>query len=169
MGNTIVGGDLDDTWRIVIYYNLKSEYSVIKHGNVAVGSKKGSIAISGGVYPTPLEVKLSKVNFEDVEKTITFPYAEMFKVIKGTELPVLDASNAGKTFFLLDDKIPVWYDSYTKTFRMSDGYIYKKKQGTTSERPRDVEAGFQYFDTTLKQPIWSAGNNQWVDALGNNI
>ena len=49
---------------------------------------------------------------------------------------------------------------------MSDGYIYKRKQGTTSERPRDVEAGFQYFDTTLKQPIWSAGNNQWVDALG---
>ena len=169
MGNTIVGEDLDDTWRIVIYYNLKSEYSVIKHGNVAVGSKKGSIAISGGVYPTPLEVKLSKVNFEDVEKIITFPYAEMFKVIKGTELPFLDASDAGKTFFLLDDKIPVWYDSYTKTFRMSDGYIYKRKQGTTSERPRDVEAGFQYFDTTLKQPIWSAGNNQWVDALGDNI
>lgn len=48
MGNTIVGEDLDDTWRIVIYYNLKSEYSVIKHGNVAVGSKKDLLQLVEG-------------------------------------------------------------------------------------------------------------------------
>ena len=39
------------------------------------------------------------------------------------------------------------------------------REGSTKNRPTDIDAGFQYFDTTLNKPIWWNGN-QWVDATG---
>ena len=39
--------------------------------------------------------------------------------------------------------------------------------GVTENRPTDVQAGFQYFDTTLNKPIYWTGT-EWVDSEGNN-
>lgn len=40
--------------------------------------------------------------------------------------------------------------------------------GNSSNRPTNEYAGFQYFDTTLKKPIWWTGE-KWVDATGADI
>ena len=48
------------------------------------------------------------------------------------------------------------YDNFTPVL---------KNGGITSRRPTNVGAGFQYFDTTLKKPIWWNGTD-WVDATG---
>ena len=48
------------------------------------------------------------------------------------------------------------------------GYdINIKYNGTTSERPINVNTGFQYFDTTLNKPIWW-NDTQWVNSDGND-
>lgn len=38
--------------------------------------------------------------------------------------------------------------------------------GDTNSRPTNVDAGLVYLDTTLNKPIWSKGNNVWIDATG---
>lgn len=40
--------------------------------------------------------------------------------------------------------------------------------GATSQRPKNVGAGFYYFDTTLNKPIWKKSDTgyEWVDATG---
>lgn len=40
--------------------------------------------------------------------------------------------------------------------------------GNSSNRPTNEYAGFQYFDTTLKKPIWWTGE-KWVDATGADV
>ena len=49
---------------------------------------------------------------------------------------------------------------------MANGFVLDKIVGSSSERPQNVEKGFQYFDTTLNKPLWSKGDNVWVDAIG---
>ena len=168
MGNTILNKSSEEVWRIVVYYSFKSEYSILKHGNVSKAGK-GYLAISGGVYPQTIKIEYSKVAFDKIKKDINFPYSEMFKSLKKEELPILNASNFGRMFFLIDNKIPVWYDSITKKYRMANGFFLEKLVGTSSERPKNVEKGFQYFDITLNKPLWSIGNNTWTDAMGNII
>lgn len=40
-----------------------------------------------------------------------------------------------------------------------------RTNGSTKQRPTLINAGFQYFDTTLKKPIWWTGTG-WVDSIG---
>ena len=41
--------------------------------------------------------------------------------------------------------------------------------GTTAQRPTvGLYVGFQFFDTTLKKPIWWNGS-AWVDATGATV
>jgi hypothetical protein len=40
--------------------------------------------------------------------------------------------------------------------------------GSTTYRPTNALAGYQYFDTTLNKPIWWTGT-KWVDASGNQV
>ena len=40
--------------------------------------------------------------------------------------------------------------------------------GSTTYRPTNPSAGYQYFDTTLNKPIWWTSSN-WVDATGNQV
>lgn len=40
--------------------------------------------------------------------------------------------------------------------------------GDTSQRPSDVDNGFQFFDVTLRKPIWWNGSS-WVDASGSTV
>lgn len=168
MGSTIQNERSDDIWRIVIYYTLKSAYSILKHGEVSEAGK-GYLAISGGVYPKSIKINNLILPFDEIRNKVTFPYSEVFNVVKKDELPTLDASNIGRMYFLVDDKIPVWYDAYTKKYRMANGFVLDKIAGSSLERPRDVERGFQYFDTTLNKPLWCKGNNEWVDASGSVI
>lgn len=43
-----------------------------------------------------------------------------------------------------------------------------KYNGTTQQRPTEINLGFQYFDTTLNKPIWWTGE-KWVDATGADV
>lgn len=43
-----------------------------------------------------------------------------------------------------------------------------KYNGTTQQRPTEINLGFQYFDTTLNKPIWWTGK-KWVDATGADV
>lgn len=42
------------------------------------------------------------------------------------------------------------------------------KRGTTTNRPTIVNEGYEYYDTTLKKPIWWNGT-AWVDATGAEV
>ena len=48
--------------------------------------------------------------------------------------------------------------------------INKSNKGISINRPslQDYDAGFEYFDTTLKKPIWWAGT-EWVDSNGVSV
>lgn len=49
------------------------------------------------------------------------------------------------------------------------GNVYGTKySGTTENRPSSINAGFQYFDTTLNKPIWYTGS-AWADATGASV
>ncbi len=41
-------------------------------------------------------------------------------------------------------------------------------QGATSERPRAASVGTQFYDTTLKQPVWWNGA-AWTNAAGTPV
>lgn len=40
--------------------------------------------------------------------------------------------------------------------------------GVTSQRPGNADNGFQFFDVTLRKPIWWNGSS-WVDASGSTV
>ena len=40
--------------------------------------------------------------------------------------------------------------------------------GVTSQRPGNADNGFQFFDVTLRKPIWWNGSS-WVDANGATV
>ena len=42
------------------------------------------------------------------------------------------------------------------------------KKGKTSERPTNVNVGYEYYDTTLKKPIYFDGST-WRDSQGTEI
>ena len=42
------------------------------------------------------------------------------------------------------------------------------KKGNTSNRPSEINIGFQYYDSTLNKPIWWTGS-AWVDATGAEV
>lgn len=49
--------------------------------------------------------------------------------------------------------------------------LHIKDKGTTAERPEftgNFYAGFVYYDTTIKKPIWWGGSN-WLDANGQTV
>ena len=67
----------------------------------------------------------------------------------------------------------ITFDSSHKLLKMYNGgkweYYQKVVSGTTAERPTWKPRGYQYFDATLGKPIFSTGNNTWVDATGAEV
>ena len=53
--------------------------------------------------------------------------------------------------------------------RDNKNYAQPIISGDTNSRPTNVDAGFVYLDTTLNKPIWSIGNNAWIDATGATV
>ncbi|WCL69480.1 hypothetical protein MWLp12_2119 [Lactiplantibacillus plantarum] len=49
-----------------------------------------------------------------------------------------------------------------------DSKVLHLSTGDTASRPTGISAGYQYFDTSLKKPIWYTGKN-WVDATGTTV
>ena len=43
-----------------------------------------------------------------------------------------------------------------------------ERLGQSTELAQAYDAGFEYFDTTLKKPIWKA-DTKWVDATGTEV
>lgn len=55
-----------------------------------------------------------------------------------------------------------------RNLRQSDGNPVLRKSGATTQRPSLVPAGFLFYDTDLKKPIWFDGS-QWKDASGEGV
>jgi hypothetical protein len=58
------------------------------------------------------------------------------------------------------DVIESYADDFTK-WRIEN-------TGVTSQRPGNADNGFQFFDMTLRKPIWWNGSS-WVDANGATV
>ena len=62
----------------------------------------------------------------------------------------------------------VWVDSLGRVVDENYPATPPATSGTTEERPLGVDSGFQYFDTTLKKPIWKTEDG-WVDCTGASV
>lgn len=57
-----------------------------------------------------------------------------------------------------------WFTFFVNTFNTF------AVSGPTADRPNPAPyVGFEYFDTTLGQPIWAKTLTQYVDATGTNV
>ena len=57
---------------------------------------------------------------------------------------------------------------YTKENGWTIGDRSIDNKGESINRPLNIDIGFQYFDTTLKKPIWWTGT-KWVDSTGASV
>ena len=57
---------------------------------------------------------------------------------------------------------------YTKENGWTIGDRSIDNKGESINRPLNIDIGFQYFDTTLKKPIWWTGT-EWVDSTGASV
>ena len=57
---------------------------------------------------------------------------------------------------------------YTKENGWTIGDRSIDNKGESINRPLNIDIGFQYFDTTLKKPIWWSGT-EWVDSTGASV
>lgn len=57
---------------------------------------------------------------------------------------------------------------YTKENGWTIGDRSIDNKGESINRPLNIDIGFQYFDTTLKKPIWWTGTG-WVDSTGASV
>lgn len=85
-----------------------------------------------------------------------------------------DTSSSDNDVFInadfTDREVLGWVKKGTSVDLISGKYNYIPLilSGTTENRPTWQVVGMQYFDTTLKKPIWWSGSN-WVDATGVNV
>ena len=64
--------------------------------------------------------------------------------------------------------INLWAKSKEGWILLCKGSINNNLSGNTSNRPKFISEGVQYFDTTLNKPIWWTGT-KWVDATGADV
>lgn len=78
------------------------------------------------------------------------------------------SSTIGNIGYVEITRIDITSDKYKVSHK--DFVIYQNDvSGTTAERPSSVfKVGYQYFDTTLKKPIWYSGKG-WVDSTGTAV
>lgn len=93
-----------------------------------------------------------------------------FFVYGDEHLPPSDKVLDGQSFFVREWKKPVyWYNG--ARWLDCNGHRGAINTGTTAERPSELvsnksdSAGFEYYDTTLKRPIWS-DQLRWRDSEG---
>lgn len=128
MGANILESPLSSNVGMAVYYVVKSKYSILKEGE-STGPGIGYPPISGGEYTKPLNIKVDEVTYESIKNIVSFPRYDIFKTMMSKDLPLsLDSYRSGEYFFLLDNKFPVFWDSYTKTFRTSDGYVFRNRR-----------------------------------------
>ena len=128
MGANILETPLSSNVNIAVYYVVKSKYSILKEGE-STGPGIGYPPISGGEYTKPLNINVEEVPYESIKDIVSFPRYDIFKTMMSKDLPLsLDSYRSGEYFFLLDNKFPVFWDSYTKTFRTSDGYVFRNRR-----------------------------------------
>lgn len=83
--------------------------------------------------------------------------------------------NIAPNFDFYDDNIKdLFYVFYYNNFIKDCSSTYlgadTKTVGSTANRPilKNINVGFQYFDTTINKPIWWNGT-KWVDGVGSDI
>lgn len=88
--------------------------------------------------------------------------------IGGIALEQVISSTIGNIGYVEITRIGITSDKYKVSHK--DFVIYQNDvSGTTAERPSSVfKVGYQYFDTTLKKPIWYSGTG-WVDSTGTAV
>ena len=70
-------------------------------------------------------------------------------------------------WFDSDKKVRVYESSPVSAW---NSVQLNRKGSTVMRNTSNLEAGMQYFDTTLNKPIWrNASNDGWVDATGNSV
>lgn len=85
-----------------------------------------------------------------------------------TQYTYFNTAPDGTEFYNISNHRKVYKDATNNTWRDSSGIFDVSKFGTSSNRPTVLEAGFQYFDTTINKPIFWTGAN-WVDATGTEV
>ena len=82
------------------------------------------------------------------------------------DLEAINPATYKNTIFVFADKIGAYKMAASGNLK---GAKYRGQlTGALDSRPTGIEAGFQYFDTTLNKPIWWNGS-AWVDATGATV
>lgn len=123
----------------------------------AFSEKEVELRINGDGLSYPGTIISKKFNVKQGINTIDLPFIKLDNRVKNLGIWLKNEPNAG---------------IINANFIFSDSMAYN--EGVFSEKPKDVEVGFQYFCTdkqTLEGNnngivIYHKGNNVWVDALG---
>lgn len=169
------------------YTNLNEKFSIIdrdvKDIDKSTGLPKCADEIERGVLSIDNN---GNVNVWNGKKwcLIDSYYRELNKIGTFSEKPLSSTGiKEGFQYFCTDKQSPesseqglmiyhkgnnVWVDSLGRV--VDDNYpaTPPATSGTTEERLLGVDPGFQYFDTTLKKPIWKTEDG-WVDCTGASV
>lgn len=134
----VIGGELINNaptqgWRGSIFLTSKTKYVVVQNGESTHPSLP---AISGGIWSTPALVTQEYINVTDIPSTVKFPSKEMYKVSTIANLPEsLNKTQAGNYVLILDgdNKVPVFWNSFSKKFYTADGKIFRDRYVTYAE------------------------------------
>ena len=94
--------------------------------------------------------------------SVTTVFLDQIKEIDAKVSTQLPAIEKAKNEALND----IFY--YTKENGWTIGDRSIDNKGESINRPLNIDIGFQYFDTTLKKPIWWTGT-EWVDSTGASV
>lgn len=105
-----------------------------------------------------VNITLFDINIDDVISNVSL-VKNFIYVISGEVTGEVILNNRHFYFKNLDK------DHYDKEHIIYLGDNKLPCSGDTEKRPVNVNVGFQYFDTTLKKPLWWTGT-EWVDSNG---
>lgn len=135
----------------------------LRKGGVFIIDQCDNIYINN-VFVYGSQVQLLRLRIKDSEDVTTkniFITNSKFQNI----VPDFDFYNNTKDLFYI-----FYYNNFVKD--CSSTYLGAdiKTVGSTANRPilKNINAGFEYFDTTLNKPVWWNGT-EWIDSEGNDV
>ena len=177
ISNSIINLRSEKVYTILGYSS--NDYSFVtdkKYNNTVINGHL--INYNYDIYPVTIkQIPYSTNNLAVLglikENDTNITYMFVSKPFEG-ERYVFDGINikSGTRNFIVNSSNLSMYDSsFNEILRcninIAEYFINKKNIGVTIQRPTDISIGNQYFDTTLKKPIWWTGT-EWVDSEGND-
>ena len=141
---------------------------------------ENGIYINGGsrlawLFDYPKRVPNNNCNVTGVAMTLYYCYRTDDNAPTGENCLILHipftsdlSKNIRQIKLPLNNRESIKVRSCDASGNWTDWEDYGQQRGTTANRPSDRMIGAQYYDTTLKMPLWWDGS-KWLDAAGNEV